>query len=165
MNSHIIGIFSDEERLVECIKVFKDKNIKIHEVYMPYPVHEVLHELKRKTRLPLAAFFYGFAAVVGILAFLYYTSVIDWPLNYGGKPSDTLPSFVVITLVLTILSVTILSLLTFSVRAKIFPGKSYRMPDLRAMDDKFVLMVDNAGPETDLKTMLMELGAEEVLIN
>ncbi|MBK8884585.1 MAG: DUF3341 domain-containing protein [Bacteroidales bacterium] len=60
------------------------------------------------------------------LAFLYYTSVIDWPVVYGGKPFNSFPSFIVVTIILTIFTVTIASLAAFSARSKLFPGRDNR---------------------------------------
>jgi ABC-type dipeptide/oligopeptide/nickel transport system permease component len=126
---------------------------------------EAIDALGRKSRFTTAAFIYGFAAVVGVLSFLYYTSVIDWPINYGGKPTNAFPSFIIITLVLTILSITILSLFTFSVRAKIYPGKKFILPDERSTDDKFIILFDKktagAGFEA-ISTALKASGASEV---
>jgi hypothetical protein len=160
-----VSVFDDEQKLLAGIKAVKDKNVKIDEIYTPYPMHEVIEAMGVKSRFTFVAFLYGFAAVVGVLAFLYYTSVISWPINYGGKPTSAFPSFIIITLVLTIASITILSLLTFSVRARIYPGKKYTLPDLRSTDDKFVMVFDEekagAGFE-DLNRILKECGAEEV---
>jgi hypothetical protein len=161
----IIGVFSDEEQLVTMLHHLKEKKIDIREVYTPYPVHHVFEILERKSRFFWAAFLYGLFAVIGVLSFLYYTAVIDWPLNFGGKPTNAFPSFIVITLVLTILSITILSLFTFSIRAKIFPFKTAKMPDLRATDDKFVVVLDRDGQPLDASTLmkvLQENGADEV---
>jgi uncharacterized membrane protein len=126
---------------------------------------EAIDALKRKSRFTTAAFIYGFLAVVGVLSFLYYTSVIDWPINYGGKPTNAFPSFIIITLVLTILSVTILSLFTFSIRARIYPGKNYFIPDERTTDNKFVILFDKAtaGAGFDIVSEVMKSnGASEV---
>ena len=119
-----IGIFDDEEKFVSSVKSLKEMNFLIFDVFTPYPVTEVFHLLKRKSRLPTAAYFFGLLGIFSTLAFLYYTSVINWPLVYGGKPFNSFPSFVIITLVLTILTVTILSLTLFSVTVQVFswPG-------------------------------------------
>jgi hypothetical protein len=163
--THIIGIFDSKTDLVSGIEGAKSKNFIIEEIYTPYPVMEAIDALKRKSRFTRAAFIYGFLAVVGVLSFLYWTSVISWPINYGGKPTNTFPSFIIITLVLTILTVTIGSLFTFSVRAKIYPGKKYLLPDLRATDDKFVILFDKktagAGFEA-ISEALLSSGASEV---
>jgi hypothetical protein len=160
-----VSVFDDEQKLLAGIKAVKEKKLKIDEIYTPYPMHEVIEAMEIKSRFAFVAFLYGFSAVVGVLAFLYYTSVISWPINYGGKPTSAFPSFIIITLVLTIFTITIMSLLTFSWRAKIFPGKKYILPDMRATDDKFVMVFDSETAGTgfdDLDRLLKSCGAEEV---
>ncbi len=158
-NMTIIGVFDDEQKFVSAMEDLKANSITIKEVYTPYPIHDVFHLLERKTRFTYAAFLYGVAAVIGVLGFLYYTSVIDWPLNFGGKPTNAFPSFIVITIILTILSITILSLFTFSIVARVYPGKTPKMPDIRSTDDKFVMVVDR---HSSASAMLKENGATEV---
>ena len=137
-----IGIFDDEEKFISAIKSLKEQKYLIFDVFTPYPVHEVFHLLKRKSKLPTAAYFFGLFGVVATLAFLYYTSVLDWPMIYGGKPFNSFPSFIVVTIVITIFTVTILSLALFSARSKLFPGRDNTIFDLRATDNKFVIVVD-----------------------
>jgi len=164
-NTYIIGVFDSKMDLLAGIEGSKNKNFIIDEIYTPYPVMEAIDALNRKSRFTTASFIYGFLAVISVLSFLYYTSVIDWPINYGGKPTNTFPSFIIITLVLTILTVTILSLFTFSVRAKIYPGKNYFLPDERATDDKFIMLFDKntAGAGFELiESTLKANGASEV---
>jgi len=163
--THIIGVFDSKHDLLAGIEGAQSKNFTIEEIYTPYPVMEAMDALKRKSRFTTAAFIYGAAAVVGVLSFLYWTSVIDWPINYGGKPTNAFPSFIIITLVLTILTVTIMSLFTFSVRARIYPGKKYFLPDERSTDDKFIVLFDKktagAGFEA-ISSTLKANGASEV---
>jgi len=137
-----IGIFKDEEKFISSIKSLKEQEYLIYEVFTPYPVLEVFHLLKRKSRLQTAAYFFGLFGIIATLAFLYYTSVIDWPIVYGGKPFNSFPSFIVVTIVITILIVTILSLALFSARSKLFPGRDNTIFDIRATDDKFVIVVE-----------------------
>jgi hypothetical protein len=137
-----IGIFDREEEFISSLKSLSEEKIEIFDVFTPYPIHEVFELLKRKSRLPTVAYFMGLFAVLATLAFLYYTAVIDWPLVYGGKPFNSFPSFIVITLVLTILTVTIGSLAVFSARSKLFPGRDNTIFDSRATDDKFVIVMD-----------------------
>jgi len=162
----IIGIFDDEETLMDAIHKVKSRGIGIEEVYTPYPVFEALEAVGKKSRIRTAAFFYGLFAAISVLAFLYYTSVIDWPIVYGGKPFNSFPSFIIITLVLTIFSVTVLSLFTFSISAKLSPGKTVIVIDERATDDKFVLVVKNDTENgTEINTIFKEAGASEIKDN
>jgi len=163
--NHIIAVYDNEDTLVEGLMAIREQKIPVAEVYTPYPIHEVFEILKMKSRFTWAAFLYGFFGASGVLAFLYYTAVIDWPLNYGGKPFNTFPSFVLITLIFTILIITIMSLFTFSVRAKIFPWKTAKIADLRATDDKFVIVINEkkAGTgEDEIRQLLSATGVTEV---
>ena len=164
----MVGVFDNEFDLVEAFDKVKAKGIKIDEVYTPYPIHYILEGMGKKTHITHAAFFYGLFGALSVLGGLYYASVISWPLNFGGKPFNAFPSFIVITIVATILIVTIMTLLTFSIRAKIFPGKEAKIVDLRATDDKFVLVLDSSSPAfnaDELEEMLKANGASEVYTN
>lgn len=162
-----IGIFDDEGKFIAGIQNLQEEKFVIHDVFTPYPVHEVFHLLKRRSRLPTAAYFFGLFGILATLAFLYYTSVIDWPVVYGGKPFNSFPSFIVVTIVVTIFTVTIASLALFSARSKLFPGRDNTIFDPRATDDKFIIVV-----EIDLKIsgtvdraaqLMLEKGAIEII--
>ncbi|MGV8091458.1 MAG: DUF3341 domain-containing protein [Mangrovibacterium sp.] len=168
MNKYMVGVFNDEFDLVKAMDQVKASGNKIDEVFTPYPVHDVIVRMGRRTRISHAAFFYGLFGVASLLGFMYYASVINWPLNFGGKPTNAFPSFLVVTIVGTILIVTILTLLTFSIRAKIFPGKVPEIVDYRATNDKFILVVDSNVPEFQpekLEKLLKDNGASEVYLN
>jgi hypothetical protein len=162
-----IGIFDDEEKFISSIKSLQEHNLSIHDVFTPYPVHEVFHLLKRRSRLPTAAYFFGLFGIIATLGFLYYTSVVNWPIVYGGKPFNSFPSFIVVTIVVTIFTVTILSLALFSARSKLFPGRDNTIFDIRATDDKFVIVVETEVPEltkTDIADVILkQQGAVEVI--
>jgi hypothetical protein len=164
--SHIIGVFDDEFSLVKAVEEIRQKEISIEEVYTPYPIHEVIHAMGKKSHLQVFAYFYGLFGAMAILAFLYWTSVIDWPINYGGKPFNSFPSFIIITIILTIFIVTILSLATFSGRAKLWPGKKHKIYDNRATDDRFVVVINlkeiKTGEQVTVEKIFKGNGAVEV---
>jgi hypothetical protein len=167
MKTFKIGIYDDEEKFISSIRSLQEQKLQIFDVFTPYPVHEVFHLLKRKSKLPTAAYFFGLFGILGTLGFLYYTSVISWPLNYGGKPFNSFPSFIVVTIVVTILTVTLASLGLFSARSKLFPGRDNTLFDLRATDDKFVIVVDtnneDAATAGRAGSIMEERGAVEVV--
>jgi len=162
-----IGIFDEEEKFISSIKSLQEKHFSIYDVFTPYPVHDVFHLLKRKSMLPSAAYFIGLSAILATLAFLYYTAVVDWPIVYGGKPFNSFPSFIVITIVLTILAVTIGSLALFSARSKLVPGRDNTIFDHRATDDKFVIVIDTGNLDKSAagqaENIMNGLGAVEVI--
>jgi hypothetical protein len=162
-----IGVFDEEEKFLSSIKSLQDQKILIYDVFTPYPVHEVFHLLKRKSRLPTAAYFFGLFGIFATLGFLYYTSVISWPVVYGGKPVNSFPSFIVVTIILTILIVTLASLVLFSVRSKLFPGRENTIFDPRATDDKFVIVIEteiaNKSMGENAGKLMVKFGAIEII--
>jgi len=164
----MVGVFNDEFGLVKAFDQVKAGGNKIDEVFTPYPIHDVIVKMGRRTRISHAAFFYGIFGAASLLGFMYYASVISWPLNFGGKPTNAFPSFLVVSIVGTILIITILTLLTFSIRAKIFPGKAAVIIDPRATNDKFILVIDSNAPgfqPEKVEQVLKENGASEVYIH
>jgi hypothetical protein len=161
---YLIGVFETEETMMAAFRKMKEQEIEIEDVFTPYPVHEVLEKHGRRSRITIVGWFYGFFAAIAVLAFLFYTAVIDWPLNYGGKPSNAFPSFLVITIVLTIFSITILSLFTFSWRANLWPSNEKPIYYIGATDDKFVILVKKEKTDVSRATSVMKAsGAIEVI--
>jgi hypothetical protein len=156
-STSVIGVFDSEKKIVRAIEQLKARQYQFDEAYTPYPVHEVLHATGKKSRMPVAAWLYGFFGGAAVLAFLYYTAVISWPLNYGGKPFNTFPSFIVITLILIIFIVTIMSLFTFSARARIYPLKKPVIIDERASDDKFILLFEMTNRKEEESLEIQEI--------
>ncbi len=161
---HIVAVFSDDEPLIRAFDALKKEQVEIADVFTPFPVHHVLEHLGGKTRIITLSWFYGLLAAAAILAFLYYTAVISWPLNYGGKPTNAFPSFLVVTIVLTIFAVTILSLFTFSAEARIWPNVEKKIWHEGATDDKFVILLEKEKiDEARVLQLLDDLGAEEII--
>ena len=163
---NIIGIYDDPDVLVAAARKIKEKGIQIKNVFSPFPIHELWEVLGLKTRLPLLTFLYGTVGVIVIYGFLYWTSVISYPLKFGGKPLNTL-SFIVIMFVGTIFVATLFTFMTFFIRQKIGPGKKVEMIDPRTTDDKFALVIERKPDFSDedvrkIKEILAATGATEV---
>ena len=165
-NINIIGIYDDPDVLVAAAKKLKENNVRIKNVFTPFPIHELWEVLGLKTRLPVLTFIYGFTGFVAIYAFLYWTSVVNYPLKFGGKPLNSL-SFIIIMFVGTIFVAVLMTLITFFVRQKIGPGKEVTMIDPRTTDDKFAIVIERKPEFTDadikrITAILQETGAVEI---
>ena len=119
-----------------------------------------------KTRLPYLTFMYGVLGALVTYAFLYWTSVISYPLKFGGKPLNSL-SFVIILFVMTINIATFLTFMTFFIRQKLWPGKKVAMVDSASIDDKFIITVEksenmSAEEVTKIIKVLEDAGAVDV---
>jgi hypothetical protein len=164
--NNIIGIYDDPDVVVAAAKKLKENDVRIKNVYTPFPIHELWEVLGLKTRLPLLTFIYGAAGLISIYAFLYWTSVVNYPLKFGGKPLNSL-SFIIIAFVGTIFVAVLLTLVTFFVRQKIGPGKDVVMIDPRTTDDKFAIVIERKSDFTDadvkkITNILKETGAVEI---
>ena len=114
-HTNIIGIYEDEDVLLKAMDELQGNDIRIKDVYSPIPLHGVFEKLNLTTRLPYATFIYGAIGTMAVFAFLYWTSVVSYPLKFGGKPLNTL-SFIIIMFVLTIFVGTLLTFLTYFAR-------------------------------------------------
>jgi hypothetical protein len=163
---NIIGIYDDPDVLVAAAKKLKEKDVRIKNVFSPFPIHELWDVLGLKTRLPVLTFIYGTTGLVAIYAFLYWTSVVNYPLKFGGKPLNSL-SFIIIMFVGTIFVAVLFTFMTFFIRQKIGPGKKVVMIDPRTTDDKFAIVIEKNPEftEEDIKritALLKETGAVEI---
>ena len=168
MKTSILGIFEDEDLLISALKKIHEKNIEITEVFTPYPIHEVFKIMKRKSKLQTAAFLYALYGLVVSYGYVYYTSVISYPLIYGGKPYHAIPSFIIICFVTTICSAIFFSVVTFFIRSRLYPGKKPTIVDCRITDNAFVALI-NITPDmtsANIKTihsLLKKNGAVEII--
>jgi hypothetical protein len=164
--TNIIGIYDDPDVVVAAARSIKEKGIQIKHVFTPFPIHELWEILGLKTRLPILTFLYGTAGLISIYAFLYWTSVVNYPLKFGGKPLNSL-SFIIIMFVGTIFVAVLMTFMTFFIRQKIGPGKKVTMIDPRTVDDKFAIVIERKPDFSDedvrkITAILKETGATEV---
>jgi hypothetical protein len=167
-NKVIYGIFDDEEVLLDSIKQVRAKDISIKEVYTPFPVHGLDHALGlERTRLAIAAFFYGVIGCVAAISMTYYIMILDWPQNIGGKPSFAyylnMPAFVPIIFEMTVLFAAHLMVITYFFKSKLFPGQKATNPDVRTTDDKFLMEIES-DDEKAISSILKETGATEITV-
>ncbi|PLX03497.1 MAG: hypothetical protein C0595_06830 [Marinilabiliales bacterium] len=166
MRTNILGIYDDEDVVLKAVDKLQDNGVKVADVMSPFPIHGIFEKLNLKTRMPLATFLYGTFGVIVVFAFLYWTSVVSYPLKFGGKPLNTL-SFIIIIFVLTIFIGTLFTFLTYFIREKMYPGKEVTLPVPESTNDKFVIVVSKTEEMTDMDVkninkLMKESGAVEI---
>lgn len=161
-STYIIGVYDNDDQLVETIMKLKEENISIKDVHTPFPVHDVLKLLGKESRLPNFAFLAGILALIVTFAFLYWTTVISYPINYGGKPYFSFPSYVVLIYLITILVTFLSTVAVFQVLTGLHPGKNETLFHDRSTDDKFVIAVEKGENAGHVQSLFREKGAIEV---
>jgi hypothetical protein len=100
-NPDIFGLmaeFSDAEELVEKTKLAYEAGYRRLDAYTPFPVHGLPETLGLKRNwVPYIVLLGAIAGGVAGYLLQYYTSVISYPLNIGGRPLNSWPAFLVIT--------------------------------------------------------------------
>ncbi len=159
------GIFWDDKDLLNAIKSIQNKGVTIYDVRTPFPVHGLDEVLKlKRSRLPRLGFIAG--ALGAILAFFFQMWVFtaSWPINFGGKPYLSVPSFVPVTFEMAVLFAAISLVFGFLIKSGIGPGAPTIIFDERTTDDAFlvVIQVDEGSAASEVSAILSEVGAEEV---
>ena len=100
----IIAEFESPEAVIEAAKRVRDKGYRKVDAYTPFPVHGLDDAIGfQDLRIKWIIFFSGlFGCCVG-LGMQYYVSVIEYPLNSGGRPLFSWPSFIPVSFECTIL--------------------------------------------------------------
>jgi hypothetical protein len=164
--NYLVGIFDDEDVLLEAVEQIRDKGVRIKEVYSPFPVHGLDEALGyRRTRLPIAAFLFGMTGTITALATQIWMLGFDWPMIIGGKNHYSIPPFIPVTFEFTVLLSAFGMAATFLIVSDMKPYKWPRMYDIRSTDDKHVMAIDlgaNKISKDEIRQILKSNGASEV---
>jgi len=100
----LMAEFENETQLLQASSKANEFGFTKMDAYTPYPVHGLPEAVGfKKNRLPMIVLI-G-AILGGLTGFFmqYFASVIHYPINIGGRPLNSWPSFIVITFEMTIL--------------------------------------------------------------
>jgi len=165
----LMAEFDTADGIVRAAREVHARGYRKVDAYTPYPMEEVTEALHlHKTRVPLVVLCGGILGLLFGWGLQWYTAVVDYPINIGGRPTYAWPAFVVPTFETTVL---------FSAFAALFGMLAlnglprpyhpvFNVPAFaRASRDRFFLAVESGDPKFDLdatRTFLRSLGAVEV---
>ena len=107
MTKPIYGVmaeFDNPTALVNAARAAREKGYRKLDAYSPFPIEELSDALHlHQNKLPLIVLIGGILG--GLTGYLlqYYVTVIYFPINIGGRPLHSWPSYIIITFELTIL--------------------------------------------------------------
>jgi len=161
----IAGIFHEESMTVNAAHKVRESGFVKFDAITPYPVHgmEEACGIKR-SGIPYVTFAAGCLGLLSALALVYYTSVVDWPINIGGNPMFSLPAFIPIMFELTVLFAALCSVAALFVVCKM-PAIDPPVIDKDLTCHKFAIFIpenDVGYSEDRVSRLLKDLGANEV---
>jgi len=163
---YIIGVYADDDVVLQAVPQVRAQGIRIYEVYSPFPIHGIDPALGyKRSRLPIAAFMFGATGLTCAITLISLTMGSDWPLNVGGKPHVSV-SMVPVVFEGTVLFAALGMVGSFFLASNLGPGSKKVIFDPRASDDKFIIAIEvdsnKKTPEEDIKQALRNTGAIEV---
>lgn len=100
----LLAEFDSPDRLVEAARKAREAGYLNLDACTPMPVHGLYEALGgRPTRLPWLVLIGGIVGAIGGFALQYWIHVVEYPLNIGGRPFNSWPSFLIVTFETTIL--------------------------------------------------------------
>jgi hypothetical protein len=120
----LVATFSSADRLIHAVRAVREENFRVYDVYAPYPIHNLDEAMGiRRSKLPWVTLPLGGTGLLSALLLQFYTNILDWPLNVGGKPANSTLAFIPITFELTVLIGGLATVASLFIRARLYPGK------------------------------------------
>jgi hypothetical protein len=100
----LMAEFENPNDLVAAARHAREAGYTKLDAYTPYPIEALTEALDIHDRkLPFLVLVFGILGGLAGYALCYWTTVIEYPLNVGGKPFHSAPAFIVPTFETTIL--------------------------------------------------------------
>jgi len=100
----LMAEFDSPEALLEAGRRAFAEGFRRMDAYSAVPVDGLAEAIGfHRTRVPLIVLIGGLLGCIGGFYLQYWVAVIDYPINIGGRPLNSWPSFIPVTFELTIL--------------------------------------------------------------
>ena len=146
----VLAGFDDPGRLREAIQGARRAGFTHLDAFTPVPVDGLAEALgKRKTRMPLVFLLGGLAGGLAGYAMQWFSAVVDYPFNIGGRPFHSWPMFIPITFELTVLCAALGGVFAMLARNGLprFYHPLFNAPGFeRATSDRFFLCIEATDP-------------------
>ncbi len=165
----LMAEFSTAEELIEAVHQVHAAGFKCVDALTPYPIEEVSHALDLpRSKMPLIVLGGGIAGGLGGYFLQYWSQVLEYPMNIGGRPFHSWPAFIVPTFEMTILFAALSAVLgMFALNGLPQPYHPvFNVPRFAmASRDRYFLVIEARDPKFDrdeTRRFLLDLHPSEV---
>lgn len=94
----VMARFRDPQELLHAVEAAREAGYTKMDAYTPYPVEAVFEALgHRNSKVPFLTLCGGLAGAIGGFSLCYWSSVIAYPINVGGRPFFSWPAWIPVT--------------------------------------------------------------------
>lgn len=145
----LLAAFDSEEALLAAARASRRRGYSRIEAFSPYPV-EGLEEAVgfRQIAIPLGVFLGGVLGAGAGYLLQYWCSTIDYPINVGGRPLNSWPSFLPVTFEMTVLVASLTAFTLFMVLNGLprLHHPLFAVPQFQPAEHTFYLLIESHDP-------------------
>jgi hypothetical protein len=167
----VMAEFETSKDILDAAHRAREAGYREIDAYSPFPVEGLSEAVGfPRTRLPVITLIGGLIGCFGGFFLQYFPNVMGFPLDIGGKPFDSWPSFIPITFELTILCAGVSTVVGMIWLNKLPTPYHpvFNVPRFElASQDRFFLCIKSKDPRFNLEEVrrfLADLGPREVNI-
>jgi hypothetical protein len=165
----LLAEFETPQALVDAATKVRDAGYRRIDAFSPFPIEELAEAIGfRDRRLPLLVLIGGACGALAGLGLEYWVSAMAYPLNVGGRPYGSWPSFIPVAFETTILFAALAAVIgMLALNGLPMPYHPvFNAPRFSAASrDRFFLVVEATDPKFDrmqTKKLFEDLHAREV---
>ncbi len=165
----LLAEFDTPTELVDAANAVREAGYTKTDAFSPFPIHDIDEALGiKRSILPIMVFFGGITGLLLGVSLQVFVHYIDYPLNIGGRPLLSWPSFVPPSFELTILLAgftAVFGMLLLNGLPRPYHPVFHIERFALASREKFFLLVEAADPKYDYdetKTLLSSMNPQEV---
>lgn len=149
----LMAEFDSAQELVAAAHKAHDEGYKKMDAYSPFPIEGLAEAIGfHKNGVALVVLIGGLIGGLSAYALQYWVAVITYPVNVGGRPYHSWPSFIIVTFELTILFAGLSSaigMLALNGLPQPYHPVFNVAEFAKASDNKFFLVVFSSDPKYD----------------
>jgi hypothetical protein len=159
MSGLLLAEFSGAGKLLKAARQARAAGLRAIDAFTPFVIDGLAQEIDLEIGLPrsyvrVAMFIGGVAVAALAYGTEWYSAVIAYPINSGGRPLHAWPAFLLVPFAVGILGAAVGGLITMLAQAGM-PSLHHRLFEIpefgRASQDAFLLALDRPRDQRDLR--------------